>query len=101
MPEYKCAPLHFRVEYHPDGEKMFLDQPGIPTYCKMTPALVDNLGTTGHFTRDGDKITINVENANMTYVIVDQDMNGDHICQLEHAHRARDKKIIRQYRHGL
>jgi len=101
MPEYKCAPLHFRVEQHPDGQKVFLDQPGVPTYCKMTPAMVDTLGTTEHFTRNGDEITIKVENAHMTYTIVDKSPDGDYVCQLAQANRKRDKKVIRQYRYGL
>jgi len=92
MKKYMCQPLHF--EYRGSERTIYYKGAGVPTYCRMTPKIVDDLGTVGILTKTGDFIRIKVANADFTYEIVDTDYNGDWVCRLEKAHRAKDEAVV-------
>lgn len=90
--QYKCQALHF--EYRGPNKEIYFADPGIPTYCRMEPRIIDVLGAAGILTKTGDTIRIKVMNADMTYEIVDTFDDGDWVCRLENAKRERDENVV-------
>ena len=84
MARYICQPLHF--EYRGPNQEIHYNSPGVPTYCRMTPQIVDDLGVAGILTKTDDIIRIKVTNADLTYEIVDTANDGDWVCRLVKAH---------------
>ena len=93
MKKYPCQPLKF--EFRGPDQTVYYASIGVPTYCRMTPKIVDDLGTAGILTKTDDFIHIKVANADFTYEIVDTDGSGDWVCRLSSAsmHKSNDDGV--------
>ena len=97
--QYKCQPLHF--EYRGPNRDIYYKGAGVPTYCRMTPAIVDTLGAAGILTKNGDFIRVKVTNADLTYEVIDTFSDGDWICKLHKAHMDRPAESVGAFGLGM